>query len=219
LRGFRDHCGVSVVTARLDVSGRRLAQLGQTLSAGERGRVASMVPGARRRAVASRGLLREQLGARLGIDPWDVPLRLGTHGKPELDGSLRFNVAHSGDLALLAFAEGREVGVDVERVRPLVALDLLALEVLGCAERDALASLPAHARERAFLEAWTRKEAYLKGRGLGLNVEPRAVVVSIRPGERAALLAVEGEPGEAERWTLHRLSPSPGHVATLALGS
>jgi 4'-phosphopantetheinyl transferase len=177
------------------------------------------VPQARRRAIVSRGLLRELLGGQLGLAPADVPLGAGAHGKPELDGTLRFNVAHSGDLALFAFAHGREVGVDVERVRPLVTLDLLALQILAAGEQDALASLPAQARERAFLEAWTRKEAYLKGCGDGLDLSPSAVVVSLRPGEPPALLAVYGRPGEAARWTLHRLSPGPGHVATLAVAA
>jgi 4'-phosphopantetheinyl transferase len=207
------------VTARLDVPAERLARLAATLSPDERSRARRMLPPAARRAVASRGLLRELLGERLGLAATDVPLRPGRHGKPEVGGELRFNVAHSGDLAVFALAESGEVGVDVERIRPLVDRDALAAEILSDRERRELASLPLAARDAALLEAWTRKEAYLKGRGDGLHVPPRAVVVSVLPGAPPALLEVEGEPAEARRWSLRRLAPAAGYVGTIALAS
>ena len=191
----------------------RLEALEATLSPGERARANRMDVEPRRRAVAARGLLRELLG----LLPEEVHVHVGEHGKPYVDAALRFNVAHTGDLAVFAFAEGQEVGVDVERVRALEDAEAVATEVLTPPEREALASLPAPVRDAAFLEAWTRKEAYLKGRGDGLHVSPLAVVVSVLPHEPPALLSVRGEPGEPARWSLHRISPAPGHVGTLAI--
>ena len=188
-----------------------------TLSPDERDRVRRMLPVPGRRAVAARGLLRELLGSELGLPPAEVPLRAGGQGKPYVEGPLRFNAAHTGDLAVFVFTDGREVGVDIERLRALEDAEALAAELLTPVEQEALWSLPAAARDAAFLETWTRKEAYLKGCGHGLHVSPRAVVVSVLPSEPPALLGVRGQPGEPARWSLHRLSLAPGHVGTLAI--
>ena len=74
----------------------------------------------RRNFILIRSVLRTLLGRYLGLAPGRLRFRYGLHGKPALDLSsegLHFNVSHSGNLALLAFARGREVGVDVERMR------------------------------------------------------------------------------------------------------
>jgi phosphopantetheinyl transferase len=39
---------------------------------------------------------------------------------------LRFNVSHSGDVAVIGFALGKEIGVDVERRRARTGLASLA---------------------------------------------------------------------------------------------
>jgi 4'-phosphopantetheinyl transferase len=199
------------------VSAARLEALAVSLTADELGRAHRMLPLPGRRAVASRGILRELLGSELGLPPAEVMLRVGEHGKPYVDGPLAFSVAHSDDVAVFAFADGQAVGVDIERIRALDDGEALAAEVLGEAERNALATLPPESRDAAFLEAWTRKEAYLKGRGDGLTVSPQAVTVSVLPGEAPALLGVRGEPDEPGRWSLHRLDAGPDHVGTLAI--
>jgi 4'-phosphopantetheinyl transferase len=101
-------------------------------------------PRARQRWVASRWALREVLGSCLGEEPAKVELRFGERGKPMLAApwdSLRFNLSHSGELALIALCEGREVGVDVQR--------------LGSRPRD-------------YYKDWTRREAIAKCHGTGL---------------------------------------------------
>src|SRR5438477_4865336 len=72
-------------------------------------------PELRRRYVALRAIQRNLLGAYLGEPPGRLRFRQGPFGKPYLEGpaGLQFNAAHSEALALLAFARGREVGVDL----------------------------------------------------------------------------------------------------------
>jgi 4'-phosphopantetheinyl transferase len=210
--------GVRVVAAQLDVTPTRLRALAATLSGGERERACRIEAGAtRRRFVAARGLLRELLGALLGEAPGTVRLEYGQHGKPYMRGPLRFSVAHSGDLVLLAVACGREVGVDVELVRRLQDYEGVARAVLALEEQDALAALAEDDREAALLRAWTCKEAYLKACGDGLQFPPQSVVVSLGASEPPSLLAVRERPADADRFSLRTLAPAPGYVGALAL--
>ncbi|KEF41319.1 MAG: hypothetical protein ER33_12110 [Cyanobium sp. CACIAM 14] len=133
----------------------------------------------RERFLLGRGLLRLLLGPWLGRDPAEVVLGEGPHGKPQLIAPEgpglagapcrpRFNVAHSGDLILLAFHPCREVGVDVEELRPVPGWEGIARRCLPPQVREAIRALPEQRRHAAFLEAWCRLEAGLKARGLGL---------------------------------------------------
>ena len=144
------------------------------------------------------------------------------HGKPAIKGSrLELSVAHSGDLVAVAIATA-PVGVDVEqfegRARPLGGdgdPDALARLVLADAERAALAAVPPPGRARAFLVAWTRKEAVTKATGDGLRAVFTEVVVAADHG-RPHLVAWP-YPQPPQNVTLHDLSAEPGYVAALAV--
>ena len=85
------------------------------LSDDERERAARLAPGRAALDRRARGAADRARPAS-SAHPSDVELAAGPHGKPELPGSaLRFNLSHSGDRALIALADGVEVGVDVER--------------------------------------------------------------------------------------------------------
>src|SRR5205823_2000983 len=97
----------------------------------------------------------------------------GPQGKPGLENplfpGLHFNVSHSGDRALLAFAIGREVGIDVEYVRENLDFVALSERFFSKAEHAALLALPPEHRGSLFYEYWTCKEACLKADGRGLR--------------------------------------------------
>jgi 4'-phosphopantetheinyl transferase len=110
-----------------------------------------------------RAILRELLAGYLGADPAALELSADPNGKPRIAGDrIEFNVSHSGQAAVLAFAVDNPVGVDVElrgRVRdPLRTAGL----VLDAAELERLRSLPGKTRDREFLRSWVRYEAALK---------------------------------------------------------
>jgi 4'-phosphopantetheinyl transferase len=146
----------------------------------------------RHRALLGRGVLRLALGAWLGRDPAALAFQLGPHGKPALARQglepLQFNVAHSGDLILLAFHSTSPVGVDVEQHRPDLAWEPLARRVLSPAECQQLERLPPDQRREAFLAAWCRLEARLKARGEGLvgleRLQAEALAGHASPGEQ-----------------------------------
>lgn len=174
----------------------------------------------RDRFVQFRAALRQVLGRHLGLAPVRVPLAEGPHGKPCLAPEaglpdLQFNLAHSGDLALLALCAAAPVGIDLEQARPFPRADRLAARVFSATERAAYADLPPAAREAAFLRGWTRKEAYLKATGDGLTVPLDHVSVTLAPEAPPLLLEVEGRPGAPATWRLHDL----GHMLPGAFGA
>jgi 4'-phosphopantetheinyl transferase len=164
-------CTVSVVPT-VEIWQAGLAQppelvrrLEAMLSDDERRRAARLAsPG---RWIAARAVLRIVLAGHLPCHPSDVELTAAPGGKPEIAGSrLRFNLSHSGDLAVVALTRDAEVGVDVERTsRRSRAIE----RSLTDAER---ASLNGHDRHTQLLRIWCRKEALAKAGGGGLGWAP-----------------------------------------------
>jgi 4'-phosphopantetheinyl transferase len=143
-------------------------------------------------------------------DPWPLT-------PDPCSSSLRFNLSHSHSLALYAITHQRELGVDLEFIRPEVVEEPIAERFFSAAEVAALRALPASIQPEAFFNCWTRKEAYIKARGEGLTIPLDAFEVSLAPEEPAALLSVNGDPAEAARWSLQALAPGPGYVAAVAV--
>jgi 4'-phosphopantetheinyl transferase len=213
---------VEVWRDSLDRPDADLARLEGWLSGEERARAAAFAfPRERGRFVASRGLLRSLLARLAGGAPASQEIVADALGKPRLGGTcgqgrLRFSVSHSGDLWACAVALGREVGLDVEEVRPDRAADRIARRYFSPAEADALAALPGPERPAAFHRIWTRKEAWLKARGFGISIPLDSFEVTHAAGD-ARLLATRPNPAEAARWTLRDLDIAPGFAAAVAV--
>jgi 4'-phosphopantetheinyl transferase len=126
-------------------------------------------------------------------------------------------LAHAQGLALYAVAIDREVGIDLERSRPIPDAEEIAERFFSNREKTALLSVPSGQRHEAFLNCWTRKEAYIKAVGDGLACPLDRFEVSLKPGEPARLLSVEGDPREALRWCLRELTPAPDYNAAIAV--
>ncbi len=214
---------VHVWRATLDVGLARVHGFERTLAADERARAARFhFDTHRNRFIVSRGVLRTILGRYLGIEPDRLQFRYSSHGKPALSAgsesnSIRFNVSHAGGMALYAITTDREVGIDVERIRPDFANEEIAERFFSPREIAALRALSPQSRLEAFFACWTRKEAYIKARGEGLSLPLDRFDVSLAPGQPAALLAVQDYSEEATRWTIRELVPGSDYVAALAV--
>ena len=179
----------------------------------------------RQHFIVTRGCLREMLARYLdiGVGAQTIQLSYASHGKPELATSysqplpLKFNLAHSGDLALYAFTRVREIGVDLEQMRPDFTGDEIARRFFSSNEVVRLTGLPASVRHEAFFNCWTRKEAFIKAKGIGLSLPLDQFDVTLAPGEAAALLFTRWEETEALRWSLKALDVGLGYVAALAV--
>ncbi|MEK7277570.1 MAG: 4'-phosphopantetheinyl transferase superfamily protein [Chloroflexota bacterium] len=172
----------------------------------------------RERFIVCRGALRIILGRSLGIEPEAVRFQYGPNGKPGLahDTSLRFNVSHSREAALIAVARGTEIGVDIERIRHEADFEMMAGRFFSRREAAAQRALPESQSVNAFFKCWTRKEAYLKARGDGLSFPLDGFDVSV--GGEAALLENRVDPDEVGRWSLRDVSDeAAGYAAALAV--
>lgn len=199
-----------------------MAALGATLNADEQARAARLrIENKRRAFVAARGILRDVLGRYLDLNPREVQFTYTVQGKPELAAAqasgLHFNLAHSGDLALVALAYGRPLGVDLERKHSVGSMDLLVERFFAPGERAAFSRLPPEQKPLAFLLGWTRKEAYLKARGEGLALPLNQFEVTLSPGEPPGLVADWRSPPSAAPWVLLDIEAAPGYAAALAV--
>jgi 4'-phosphopantetheinyl transferase len=105
--------------------------------------------------------------------------------------------------------------VDLERVRPLQAVEQLAERILSAREKALMHALPPSRQQEFFLQCWTRKEAYVKASGDGLIQPLDRIDVSLSSGEPLGPSSIEGNAQEASRWSLYELTPAAGYVAAL----
>lgn len=217
----------------------------------------------RRRFVCAHGLLRLILGRALGQDPVTLRFETGLHGKPfldpasrqasparagrgnqsatrvgarDVDPDVRFSLSHCGGVGVLAVTRGREVGVDVERIRANANVNALARRLFRPEETAELAGLAQERRWEAFFRSWTCKEAYVKARGLrlppllaqiGVTVDPDtpAAFTRLPPPDDASAAALVGPragakpsaDGGPEGWYLEVFIPAPGHVGAVCV--
>lgn len=173
----------------------------------------------RQRFVAGRAALRLVLSRYTGVPAVAVPLAVGAFGKPALAepaAGLHFNLTHAEDLALLAVTTGRELGVDLERVRPLPDLEAVAEHFFSTAERAEVLAQPPAQRPPVFFTCWTRKEAYLKAIGTGLAEPLQHFDVTPLTGPPPEPLWVQPHHTPDRRWRVADLPAPAGYAAALA---
>jgi len=197
---------VHIWRASLDCSESVLHRFEAALAADEKARAQRFVFQPDRNSyIAARGVLRELLGKYLHRGPSEIEFDYGAQGKPALrsgwsQSGLQFNVSHSHGMALFAFAAARQVGVDVEMVRADFAGEKIAERFFSPQEVRELRSLPAAVQDEGFFLCWTRKEAYIKARGEGLQIPLKSFHVSLTPTKPARLQA-----DDSSRWSLRSL--------------
>jgi len=166
--------------------------------------------------------MRMLLGRYLHVEPADLEFVYGPHGKPFLSGAfadsrLNFNLAHSENLALLAVTRAGMIGVDIERIRPMDDAGQLVGRFFSARESSTFQKLPREQKNIAFFNLWTRKEAWLKAIGEGIEHLLKRVEVSFLPGEPAQFINLPGNAQITEPWVIHNLDPAPGFAAALAV--
>ncbi len=146
----------------------------------------------RERFLTARGLLRRILSIYTSHNPADIQFAASPQGKPYLgfpgQTGLEFSLSHSSGIVLVAVTRGLPVGIDVETMQQEIDFDLISSKYFSPLENQSIRSLPQALQKQAFFNCWTRKEAYLKGLGVGLTAPLHDFSVSVAPHEPALLL-------------------------------
>ncbi len=187
----------------LDVPDETFAGLCATLTSDESNRSDRLrFAHDRRRFIVARGALRTLLASYLGAAPGRIRFVYNPFGKPaltpEFGDRIKFNLSHSGDLALIAVASSADLGIDLEYIRARPGDAELARCFFSDSEVEHLTRLPSHLHAHAFFRSWTRREAYVKARGEGLDL-------------------AQGDKTRAGCWSLFTLHPAPGYIGALAI--
>ena len=186
------------------------------LSAHERQRAERFVfPRDSRRFRAAHVALRLALAERIGVNAGAIRFVEGPFGKPAIEGepACAFNLTHSGDVALIALADGAEIGVDAEVMRVVDDATALARRHFTTAECAQLEHAAESQRDLVFLRCWTRKEACLKAIGSGLSIAPETFEAGADGASRQVRIEMPQGVAAVE---VHTLETMPGIVAAIA---
>jgi len=201
----------------LDVDDGERGRLATFLSEDEAARAARFVfERDRYRFIVGRGRLREILARELGETPAALRFAYASHGKPSLPSrpDFHFNLSHSEALAALGVSRVREIGVDVEHVRPFK--EDIAERFFSPREARALKALPEGEQLDAFYRCWSRKEAIVKAIGEGLSHPLDSFDVTFAPGAPAVVERFDGETDARHAWRLAHFEPAAGYAGAVA---
>ena len=141
------------------------------------------------------------------------------HGKPSLahdDSGLHFNVSHSGEIMLAAFVLNSGIGIDVETIQQDTDYLAIGQRWFSKQESNTLRDLAEEKRIGAFFRAWTRKEAYIKARGIGLSYSLNRFSVSMYETS-PSLLEHEDCSQEIKSWQIYNIEVSSDYSAAVAI--
>jgi len=170
--------------------------------------------------IANRARLRMLLGQYLAVKPDRVAFAYGPQGKPSLAHpaatGLEFNLSHTEGLAIAALTRGRMVGIDIEQIKPMADLLDMARTHFAAGEFLHLQGLQGEQQLPAFFRCWTRKEAFLKGLGNGLQRDLATFEVDFLHPQSAGLIFCQDEPELCRQWKIVPIPTPENYVAALA---
>jgi 4'-phosphopantetheinyl transferase len=171
------------------------------------------------RALVSRGGLRNILARYLNKMPNEIVFHYTPLGKPYLNNStLNFNLSHSNLCVLIGIRENNLIGVDVEYYKKTVDYIPIAKNFFSQHEYAALSALPFEKQPLAFYRCWTRKEAFLKAIGNGLQTPLDQFTVNFLPFEEPSIEISHTFDGPEKNrgWQLSEINPGENYIGAFA---
>lgn len=168
--------------------------------------------------IIGRGTLRHLISRYTSVPSDKIRFDYNAFGKPAFQHSsdLRFNLSHSGGLAVAAFTRKNEIGVDLEKIREDIKVLQIARNFFAPEEREKIARLPEAEQIAAFFQCWTSKEAFIKAHGEGLSLPLDQFEVEARPGFAPGLKLVQWDRELVKLWDLRGFVPRDGFVGAVA---
>jgi 4'-phosphopantetheinyl transferase len=217
------HDEIHIWCAVLDQPLYTIQRLANTLSIEERKRAERFhFVHDRRRFIVGRGVLRTLLANYLRVAPDDIQFCYGSNGKPFIDHcynkiNLHFNLSHSENYALFAFARDGEIGIDIEYVHFFSEMEEVAKQYFSINELFALQPLSNGEKNAAFFAFWTRKEALAKAVGMGLSHDLNQIDVTQRRQQLSLNVPDESKSNIDSFWSIQDLNLVPGFAAAVAV--
>jgi 4'-phosphopantetheinyl transferase len=176
----------------------------------------------RERFIVTHGLLRKLLASYINTPPVQLDFQYNAYGKPALASSfqkelLHFNLSHTQNLVVYAFTCTRNIGIDIEYMRADIEYEQIAGRYFSPFEHAELQRLPSSQRQQAFFHCWTRKEAYIKARGLGLSLALDSFDVTVRSEAPVKLVANRENAQETTRWRFAALPMNSNYAGTVVV--
>jgi len=167
--------------------------------------------------IASRGILRQLLSRYLSVSTQSLRFEYGEQGKPSLADfpHFQFNISHSENQLVLAFAQEITLGIDVEFINPKTDFEVIAPNFFSKNEADTLLAQVPEDRPQVFFNCWTRKEAFIKAKGGGLSIPLDKFEVTLLSNDTPRLLAIDWAPEEVENWSTFSFKTGEGFVGAL----
>jgi 4'-phosphopantetheinyl transferase len=141
-----------------------------------------LTPQSRHAYLAGRFHLLQLLAGYAGISSKEVELGYSRLSKPFLTpnpDSLNFNFSdttlNDRPFGLFAFAKGVELGVDIEALNRTAQFSAIAAKRFSEKELEYVTDKNGEIDPGRFLSIWTRKEAYGKATGMGINFKMREI--------------------------------------------
>lgn len=211
---------VHVWHADLDAARIHHGRLTAALSADEEARASRFrFSEDRRRFELARAILRDLLGRYLRVAPEEIRFDLTETGKPSLSypaSDLDFNLSHSSSQALYALCRGDPVGVDIEATDRSVEETEIVRRFFPEAEADEFDQIPQSRKRQTFFRLWTRREACLKARALGIT-GLKDLRFSLDVDGTPRLIKFRSDPTPPGQWTISEIDADAGSVAAVAV--
>lgn len=149
------------------------------------------------------------------VNPKDIKFTYNQYGKSYLDGSnLYYNLSHSKDFSLYGFSYLGELGIDIEFMKEKIDFKNIIKRFFSENEIKDFLTLPDFLQREAFFNGWSRKEAYIKAVGRGLNIPLDSFDVELRPNQEVKIKDIREEP-EKRDWFLYNLEINENYKSAL----
>ena len=170
-------------------------------------------------SIITRGALRLLSGQYLNLNPKDITFKYGDFGKPyfDLESTLKFNVSHSGNMAIIGFVLNDDIGVDIEEIKTNFDVFEIASNNFSGSEIQSLKKLPSDIQVKGFYRCWTRKESFIKAKAKGLSFPLDSFSVSIDSDDKAGLLETKWDKNEKDLWQLFSFSPQENYLGAVSV--
>lgn len=170
-------------------------------------------------SIITRGSLRYLSGKYLKMNPENILFKYGNYGKPDFDikTDLKFNVSHSGNLAIIGFVLNNDIGVDIEQLKYDFEVMDIVDNYFSQYEIETLKKLPIEEHTKGFYRCWTRKESFIKAKAKGLSFPLDSFSVDIKSDKKTELLETKWDKNEKDLWRLFSFSPMDNYIGAASV--